>query len=68
MCRHHEIRPVERDCICLERRSDGSHIAACNAALREKLFGAWRGVRAAFQADAAERQLLDGIGNAAALN
>lgn len=65
---HHEIRPVKRDCICLERGRDGSHIAACNTAFRGKFFSAWRGLRAAFQADAGDRQRLDGRGGAAALN
>ena len=62
---HHDIRPVERECICLERAGDGSHVAACNAAFREKFFGAWRGLRAAFHAEHTERELLDGLGGAA---
>ncbi len=62
---HHDIRPVERDCICLERAHDGSHIAACNTAFREKFFGAWRGVRAAFAAEHTERRLIDGLDRAA---
>ncbi len=64
---HVQLRPVERDCICLERKSDGPHIAACNHAFREKFFGTWRGVRAAFGAESADRRRLD-TSRAAALN
>lgn len=64
---HFQPRPVERDCICLERKLDGPHIAACNRAFREKFFGTWRSVRAAFGADSADRRRLD-TSRQAALN
>ncbi len=50
---HHAIsvQPVERDCICLERRGDQPHIAACNSRFRAKFFAAWLGVRAEFYRD-----------------
>lgn len=58
---HHNIRPVERDCICLERKPDGPHIAACNVAFRVKFFGTWLAVREDFYA-AGDRHVLDGHG------
>jgi hypothetical protein len=42
------LQPVERDCICLERRDDEPHIAACNLQFRSKFFAVWRGVREQF--------------------
>ena len=42
------LRPVERDCICLERRDGEPHIAACNLRFRAKFFAVWRGVRDQF--------------------
>jgi hypothetical protein len=67
MGRHHDIRPVERHCICLERKPDGPHIHACNVAYRMKFFGSWAGVRADFYAEQAGRQMLDAT-HGAALN
>ena len=58
MSRHHDIRPVERDCMCLERKQDGPHIAACNARYRAKFFASWLGVRKDFYAEAAGQQIL----------
>ncbi|HUR86178.1 MAG TPA: hypothetical protein VMY78_12610 [Solirubrobacteraceae bacterium] len=51
----------------MERKLDGPHIAACNRAFREKFFGTWRSVRAAFGADSADRRRLD-TSRQAALN
>jgi hypothetical protein len=43
------FEPVERDCICLERRDDDEpHIAACELRFRSKFFAAWRGIRDEF--------------------
>jgi hypothetical protein len=42
------LQPVKRDCICLERRDDEPHIAACNLQFRSKFFAAWRGAREQF--------------------
>ena len=67
MCSHHDIRPVERDCICLERKPDGPHIAACNTRYRAKFFGSWAGIRADFYAEQAGRQILEAT-HGAALN
>jgi len=55
---HHDIRPVERDCICLERTLDGPHIAQCNAQFRAKFFTSWSTVRNDFYAEAASGRLL----------
>jgi hypothetical protein len=68
MCRHHDIRPVERDCICLERTSDAPHIAACDSAFRAKFFGAWARVREDFHTEAGEHQMLSALGNQAVMN
>lgn len=68
MCRHHHIRPVERDCICLERKPDGPHIAACNAAFRVKFLGTWSGVRQGFYAEAAGTQIAGAVHGAAMRN
>ena len=62
MCRHHDIRPVERDCICLERPPGGPHIAACESAYRVKFFGSWRRLRNDLHAVAAGWQALDALG------
>ena len=42
------LEPVERDCICLERRDGEPHIADCNLRFRSKFFAAWRGIRDEF--------------------
>ena len=68
MCRHYDIRPVERDCICLLRGPEGPHIAACESRYRAKFFASWRGIRSDFQAAAAGRQIVDALGGSAALN
>jgi hypothetical protein len=44
---HHQIRPVERDCICPTRPSR-VHTANCEAALRDKFFSSWRRERERF--------------------
>lgn len=68
MCHRLDIRPVERDCICLQRPTDGSHIADCNQRFRAKFFGAVQGVRAAFRQQAEEQQLLDALGSSPVYN
>lgn len=65
---HHDIRPVERDCICLERKLDGPHIAQCNAKFRAKFFTSWRGVRTDFYAEAAAGRLVAVMPSGALLN
>jgi hypothetical protein len=62
MCHHHDIRPVERDCICLERLPAGPHIAACESAYRVKFFGSWRNLRCDLQAAAAGREVTEAFG------
>jgi hypothetical protein len=68
MCRRHDVRPVERDCVCLQRDPAKPHIAACDSAFRAKFFGAWRGVREDFHSEAAEQELLGAFGSQALLN
>jgi hypothetical protein len=46
---HHQIRPVERDCICPARPAT-VHTANCEAAFREKFFSSWRRERDRFNA------------------
>lgn len=68
MSLHHDIRPVERDCICLQRKLDGPHIAQCNARFRAKFFTSWRGVRNDFYAEATTDRLLATVPSGALLN
>lgn len=68
MCRHHDIRPVERDCICLERTDADPHIAACDSAYRAKFFGTVSRVRNALRSELADRALIDAVGASAILN
>jgi hypothetical protein len=42
------LQPVERDCICLDRRPDEPHTPDCNLRFRSKFFAAWRGIRDEF--------------------
>jgi hypothetical protein len=65
---HHDIRPVERDCICLERKLDGPHIAQCNAKFRAKFFTSWLGVRNDFYAEAVGHQILGSSHGSPTLN
>lgn len=68
MHRHHDIRPVERDCICLLRTHSDPHIAACDSAYRAKFFGTVSAVRNALRAELADRSLLDALGSSPVLN
>ena len=68
MCRHPDIRPVERDCICLLRTHADPHIAACDSAYRAKFFGAVSAVRSTLRADIADRRFVDAFGSAPILN
>lgn len=68
MCHRLDIRPVQRDCICLLRESDGAHIDECNQRFRAKFFGAVQGVRAAFREQRADQQLLDALGSDPVMN
>lgn len=45
--RHLLLQPVQRDCICPQRRSE-SHTQQCNDAFRAKFFGAWGAARERF--------------------
>jgi len=44
---HHQIRPVQRDCICPTRPAQ-IHTQRCDSAFREKFFGAWATARETF--------------------
>lgn len=68
MCRHHDIRPVERDCICLLRTDADPHIAACDTAYRAKFFGTVSRVRDVLRSELADRRLVEALGGAPVLN
>ena len=68
MCRQYDIRPVERDCICLLRGPDGPHIAACESRFRAKFFGSWRALRSDFATAAEEQRIVDAVSASAAMN
>ena len=68
MCQFHDIRPVERECLCDAAASGRPHSRACEEAFRARFFGAWRTTRTAFGEAAADEQLREGLGGRAALN
>lgn len=68
MCHLHDIRPIERECICPGPVLDAPHTDACDDAFRARFFGAWRTTRSAFAQAAADQQLLDVLGGRPALN
>lgn len=59
MCHSHNIRPVERACICPQAARGFAHTSACNDAFRARFFGAWRSTRMEFYAAAADQPVLD---------
>lgn len=66
--RHPDIHPVERDCICLQRRVHEPHIAACDGAFRAKFLSALRGLRATLRSEADRHRLFGGHDASPALN